>query len=139
VTGESHASETSFEGLLARFITDPGWLHSDNSIRADAFIPPKDLNLSVTSHMGIEEKHLWEIGVGVAAQVARSRSPTCRLVGRGDISCSDVRSQSLLVQAAPLPENPNHVHISGWPEKPHRKRIAQELAKRARFQPTPSG
>ena len=42
--------------LLARFITDKDWFRADLTIRQDAFIPPKDLQLSVTRHLNLSEQ-----------------------------------------------------------------------------------
>jgi hypothetical protein len=120
---------------LARFITKHWWVRPDGSIQSDAFIPPKDLNLSVTRHLSLSEERLWAIGKKVVDAIAEKCS--AQLVGRADISAHDVARHALTVEAAPLPENPNHAHIKGWPDKPARKSIAQQLAKAAKFEPSP--
>jgi hypothetical protein len=120
---------------LARFITKHWWVRSDGSIQSDAFFPPKDLNLSVTRHLSLAEESLWILGQKVVDTI--SEKCPARLYGRADISADDVARQALTVEAAPLAENPNHAHITGWPDKPARKSIAQQLAKAAMFVASP--
>ncbi len=120
------------EELLARFITKEFWVREDKSIRPDAFVPPKDLNLSVTRHSGMPEEILWKIGHSVADMISTKRRGS--LYGRADITTSEVVRHTLAVEAAPLPENANHTHITGWPkDKPTQKHIAQRLAEAAKF------
>jgi hypothetical protein len=116
---------------LARFITRERWLREDKSISPDAFIPPRDLNLSVTRHLSLAEESLWVLGQKVVDTI--SEKCAAGLYGRADISADDVVRQALRVEAAPLAENPNHAHITGWPDKPARKNIAQRLAAAAQF------
>ena len=43
-------------------------------------------------------------------------------------------TQGLSVEAAPLPANPNHANVTGWPREKHeQKHRAMELANRAVF------
>ena len=112
--------------LLARFVMVDRWVRADQTIRPDAFIPPKDLNLSVTRHLTLSQDELWAIGQAVANAVARQ--PGAVLHGRADIRTRDALQQNLRVEAASLPENRNHAHITGWPEKAAQKSIAQQLA-----------
>ena len=113
--------------LLARFITVKRWLRSDRTVRQDAFIPPKDLQLSVTRHMKLSAQELWAVGQRVVDQLTgRSSALLC---GRADLHVHQVSSRELNTEAAPLVDNPNHAHITGWPaEKPAQKILAQELA-----------
>ena len=113
--------------LLARFVTVDKWLRADRTLRQDAFIPPRDLQLSVTRHINLSEADLWSIGQRVADQVAKT--PKAPLHGRADIRARQVSAQKLITEAAPVPDNRNHAHLTGWPnEKPAQKIIAQELA-----------
>jgi len=112
---------------VARFVTVGKWIRADQTIRQDAFVPPKDLELSVTRHLKLSEDELWNIGQKVAEEVGQKRSAT--LHGRADITASQVFQQNLKAEAAPRPANPNHAHITGWPSgKSEQKNIAQELA-----------
>jgi hypothetical protein len=120
---------------LARFITVNRWLRDDKSIRPEAFMPPRDLNLSVTRHLGLSEEALWRHGQEVADAVSKTRS--AGLFGRADVTAAEVIRQTLKVEAYPLPENANHAHINGWPDKPAQKSIAQRLAEAAKYEPNP--
>ena len=92
-------------------------------MRPDAFMPPKDLNLSVTRHLDLSEPGIWEIGQAVAA--ARDLD----LFGRADVVVRSVASIGLSAELAPIPENQNHAHVTGWPsDKPLQKTLALQLA-----------
>ena len=109
--------------ILARFVMCRDWVRSDGTVRPDAFIPPRDLNLSTTRHLELTESGLWKIGVTVAAE------RDLELVGRADLTVRGVTSVGLAAEAAPIPENPNHAHVTGWPQdKPARKSLAHQLA-----------
>jgi hypothetical protein len=113
--------------LLARFITASRWIRPDDTIRQDAFIPPRDLQLSVTRHDDLSENELWAIGDDVAKKVLQNELATAH--GRADVQLQHVLQQKLWAELAPIPGNPNHVHIVGWPEeKSARKNRAQQLA-----------
>jgi hypothetical protein len=122
--------------LLARFILNKRWIRrTDSTPRPDAFIPPSDLNLSVTRHKGLSEKDIWRLGKNIADTVAQKRV-NVKLEGRADLQVNDVHNHTLNVEAHPLPENANHAHITGWPlDKPKQKSIAQELAAIAQYKP----
>ncbi|MFZ2629489.1 MAG: hypothetical protein WAX67_11505, partial [Rugosibacter sp.] len=100
------------------------WIrNSDNTVKPDAFIPYPHPDLSVTRHINLSEEVLWKIGQDVAD--ARSAN----LYGRADIYASTARRQNLRISAAPVPNNPNHTNIDGWPaDKPAQKMIALQLA-----------
>ncbi len=109
--------------LLARFVMVREWIRADGTVRPDAFIPPKDLNLSTTRHGTLQPSSLWEIGQSVARQFVRD------LIGRADVIARNVKIVGLHPEPAPLPENPNHAHVAGWPtDKPSQKILAQQLA-----------
>jgi hypothetical protein len=128
--------EVSPDEILARFIKSRHWIRSsDNSVKPDAFIPPQDMNLSVTRHIGLSEEQLWTAGRDVVAKLAE-KTPA-ELVGRADFA-AHATPAPLHVQAAGIPDNPNHAHVSGWPsDKPSQKNIAQRLAALAAFVPFP--
>jgi hypothetical protein len=51
------------------------------------------------------------------------------LLGRADIAVHSVRAVGLSAESAPLPRNPNHAHVIGWPpDKPSQKSLAHQLA-----------
>lgn len=120
--------------LLARYITSSRWFRQqDQTVKQDAFIPPENpLELSVTRHSTLIEDDIWRIGRSVAGGMGRN------LHGRADIKTDCVIEQRLSVIPHPVPDNPNHANIVGWPlEKNERKMRALELAKAARFVPNP--
>jgi len=124
--------QVAADELLARFVAVEKWIRADNTIRQDAFIPPRDLNLSVTRHRLLSEEQLWEIGQTVANAV--SQKQPARLFGRADVSVAAVAKTALRAEAVPVAANPNHAHIIGWPQdKPKQKFIAQQLAAAATF------
>jgi hypothetical protein len=124
----------SAEEWLARFIVFSGWIRSSNqTVKSDAFIPPPNLDLSVTRHKGLPEEALW----GIGQQVANARP--AMLYGRADVTAAEVRRHKLEVEPRPVPENLNHASIIGWPaDKPAQKSFAQELAAAARFVAKPA-
>lgn len=122
--------------LLARYVTHKSqYRPSDGTVRQNLFIPPPDLELSVTRHRDVTENEVWQVGHDVARELKRA------LIGRADIQSRACELESLHVEADPLPENPNHAHIVGWPEqKDERKAIASELAASAgKMIPLPTG
>jgi hypothetical protein len=116
--------------MLARFVLEKSWIRKDNTIKQDAFVPPRDLQLSVTRHVGISAEQLNETGRTVAAK------RTLLFCGRADIQARMVVKNALKAVAWPLDDNANHAHIIGWPtDKASQKTIAQELAAAAKFAP----
>lgn len=128
---EPAGSPLSDDEVLARFVLKKEWLRKvDDTIKQDAFIPPKDLQLSVTRHAGISTGQLIEIGKAVAAETS------LEFLGRADIKTRAVIKNALKAVAWPLAKNQNHAHVIGWPaDKEARKTIAQELAASAKFVP----
>ena len=129
---ESAGNPLSAEEILARFIMRRDWIRkADNTVKQDAFIPPTDLELSVTRHQGISVDELNQFGKAVANQRA------LEFHGRADIETKDVIKNGVKAVAWPLADNGNHAHIVGWPsEKESRKTIAQELAASSKFVPS---
>jgi hypothetical protein len=116
--------------LLARYITFSRWFRKqDLTVKQEAFLPPKDpFELSITRHGGLTEDDIWGIGRGIARRISRT------LHGRADVETGHVIAQRLSVVLQPVPDNPNHANIVGWPlEKDARKMCALEIANVARF------
>lgn len=112
--------------LLARFVLFSRWIRSDQTVRADAFIPWPWPELSVTRHHGLSESELWQLGQAVAEQ----RPAT--LYGRSDVVAAEVMQRSLRIEPTRAPKN--HANIVGWPaDKPMQKMIAQEIAATAKY------
>lgn len=105
---------------LARFIVFSNeFRKGDKSIKPKAFMPYSRVELSVNRHRDSNEPELWTIGERVAKDRKRS------LYGRSDIVASACRVASLEVEARPLPGNPNHADVTGYPPK---KEDQQSLA-----------
>jgi hypothetical protein len=108
---------------LARFILKRSHLRQDRTVKPDAFIPYPRSELSVTRHLLLSETELWQFGRDVAREIGKP------LLARADVQAFVFQRPELRVVAAPLPENPNHANVVGWPaEKPAQKSIAQEIA-----------
>jgi hypothetical protein len=72
----------------------------------------------------------------IGQEIAKTRPAT--LYGRADLSAGKVRRQPLQVVARPVPGNPIHACIVGWPaDKPAQKIVAQQLAVCAQYRDTP--
>lgn len=116
---------------LARFVLFDGHVRkSDRTLRAEAFLPYKHVELSVTRHRDLKEGELWALGEAVAHRRERP------LTGRGDILARTARSNSLDVvpHEGPGKGDRNHANIINWPpEKPAQMVRALELAASATF------
>jgi hypothetical protein len=114
--------------LLARFILQSNHRRADGTVKPDAFIPFPLPDFSVTRHIGLSEAQLWSAGQTVAYQVSKP------LYGRADLRVEAFTSVALTVLQDPIPGNPNHANVIGWPlEKPAQKSKAQEIASKAVF------
>ena len=118
--------------LLARFIIHRSHVRSDGTVKPDAFIPYKQMEMSVTRHRELPENELW----GAGELVAQKRGKT--LVGRADNQAVTYRNCGLRVVPTPLNDNANHADVIDWPaEKSDQKALALEIAKEARFESIP--
>lgn len=130
VTGSDHSAITQDAipdiELLARFVLFDAHIRASGEVKPDAFIPHPYAELSVTRHATLSSAELWTRGEAVATQRGRP------LRARADVSAGAVRATGLEVQSDPVPENPEHALILGWPSgKPAQKIQAQLLAKLA--------
>lgn len=123
------------EEIVARYVLQSSHVRrSDRSLKPDAFMPHPHADLSVTRHYRATEDELWLVGESVALKRGRT------LYGRGDFAAASCRAVGLGVEAAPLPDNPNHANVLGWPvEKPLQKIMAQQIAAVATFAESPTG
>ena len=127
--GERPVADTEW---LARYILRHEYVRSDGSLRPDPFIPYKQVELSVTRHLGLDEREIWEAGQSVAAATATA------LHGRADVQAHVFARQRLQVLPKPLGGNLNHADVVGWPaDKPAQKEIALLIARAARFTAKP--
>jgi hypothetical protein len=121
--------DVSPDEALARYVMHSSHIRRSNqTIKADAFMPHPHRQLSVTRHLAATESELWLFGEQVAAVTGKT------LHGRGDIRVAVCLAQKLVVDAAPTEANPNHADVSGWPDdKAAQKIIALEIAAAAVF------
>jgi hypothetical protein len=125
--------------LLARYIFHSGYIRSsDKTVKQNAFIPPNNLELSVTRHINFTEDDIWSMGKNAATH---RKLP---LYGRADVKTEYVKKQNLEVRPQPIRnhpdvgDNPNHANIVNWPlEKNDRKMIALEIANASHFTANP--
>jgi hypothetical protein len=122
---------------LARFILFRKHIRHDSdgiTVKADAFIPPPSLELSVTRHDHLTDSDLWRIGRDIASNRQVSSGQMVALRGRANVQANVVTRQGLKTVPDPLKSNPWHANVTGWPEKkPAQKNIAEKLAASARF------
>ncbi len=124
--GDSHPTLEEDE-WLARFILNRRHLRADGTVRREAFVPYKWVELSVTRHLDWDHEKIWKVGNNVATQTGRT------LQGRADVQVSTFSRQRLRVVAAPEASNPNHANVLCWPnDKQAQMEIALEIAREAR-------
>ena len=121
--------------FLTRFIVRHDWVRKkDNHIYPAAFMPPKNLKLSVTRLLHISQKDIWNLGQQVVQRRQIIERQQFRLYGRADIEALNVRNQNLDIEPQPQLDNPNHANIINWPESKDKQNIiAMEIAVSARF------
>jgi hypothetical protein len=105
------------------------------------FVPHPHEELSVTRDRDATEDEVWNAGFEVARQRSESGPRTFTLHGRGDALAATYHDQNLQTLPDPVPGNPNHVNVTGWPkdDKAKQKLIALEIAKVAKFVPVKDG
>ncbi len=101
--------EVTADEIVTRYLMYSKWFRSDQTIKHDAFMPPGDLEFSVTRLAQALEIELWRIGSDVAGDSGRT------LHGRVDVLVPIFSNQRLTVSADPLAKNPNHAKVTGWP------------------------
>lgn len=104
----AHVPPVASDERLARFIYQSKHIrNSDNTVKQDAFIPHPHTELSLTRHILATTEEIWTVG----EQIAGNRT----FYGRADVSVSAFNDEGLPVEAAPIPENPNHANAIKWP------------------------
>lgn len=124
------------ETLTRYLISKSHFRKSSQTVKPDAFVPHPHGELSTTRLLSITDEEIWAVGEDVAV----SMDPPRRLYGRSDVLASTFLGQGLKTIASPLPDNQNHADVTDWPknDKPAQKLIAQEIAKAASFESSPS-
>lgn len=123
------------EELLARFVLTKRHITRDGVVlKAEALLPYKWVELSVSRHRGLDEAELWTLGQEVARERSKSEAREIPLLGRADFGARTARRQKLDVLPAEPPRN--HANVVAWPEeKSAQMSLAQELAAKSRFVP----
>ncbi len=114
---------------LARFIFHTRYVRQDKTIRPEAFLPFRFVELSVTRHRDLDEVGLWTRGREV--EVIRNLT----LQGRADVGADACRIAKLDVLPAEGPGigGINHANVTGWPsEKAAQMALAMSLAEAAK-------
>lgn len=113
--------------LLARYVMQSGLFRKiDGTVKPELFMPHPYQDLSVTRHRDATLTELQAVGVHIAEERKRT------LYGRADIRTIDCNIGKVKVVEDPLPENPNHADIRGFPsEKADQKAIALKLVEAA--------
>lgn len=116
------------EESLARFIMVSRNIRADGTVKPEAFVPYKHVELSVTRHHGWTESMMWASGQRVAEERGKP------LQGRADFNVDDALKVELRVLKAPLEGNPNHADVVDWPpEKAAQKLKAIKIAEHSAF------
>ncbi len=109
--------------FVTRYLMFSKWYRADQSIKHEAFIPPDDLEFSVTRLLQASDPELWDVGRRVAIESRRN------LHGRADLSVQAFVGRQLSVQSDATPNNPNHAKVTGWPaDKGRQLLLAKQLA-----------
>ena len=114
---------------LSRFIVSSRHIrNSDETVKADAFVPHPYEELSVNRDKQATDEETWGVGYVVALKLGRT------LYGRADALAATYTSLQLTTIAAPIPDNPNHVNVCNWPPgKPEQILKAKEIAEKAKL------
>lgn len=114
---------------LSRFVVSSRHIRKSNeTVKADAFVPHPYEELSVNRDREATDEETWQAGIVVAQKLRRA------LHGRADVLAATYQSQQLTTVAAPLSDNPNHANVCKWPPgKPEQILKAKEIAEKAKF------
>lgn len=108
---------------ISRYIFNKRHYNQQN-VKQAAFIPPRNLALSIYRVDGLTSDQIWAIGEEYV--VPKRGLP---ILARADLNVEDIKSSSQVsINPKPTP-HPRHADIIGWPsEKSEQKLIASELA-----------
>lgn len=106
----NHVPEVDRSETLSRFVVSGRHIRNSNeTVKADAFVPHPHEELSVNRDKDASSEETWNAGYGVADKLKRT------LHGRADALAATFHSQQLTTVAAPIADNPNHVNVCNWP------------------------
>lgn len=125
------------EEKLARFVFSRNHVRSNGSVKGDAFMPPPDLQMSVTRHIGFSELQIWNAGQSAADEINSKRAPDKKITLRGRADFLVKHAQVSGLEVVDFEPPPNHAHVQGWPGKEDVKAVALLLAAESKWQPVP--
>jgi len=132
VLDEKNIPAVELDEIVARYLQSKRNIRADKSIKPDEFVPFSQVARSVNRHRDCSEDEIWQFGRQVAAQTSTP------LLGRTDVLVSHCTIGELSVKAAPVPGNPNHADIVGYPSaKSDQKALALKIAANASDQILP--
>ncbi|MBD3287590.1 hypothetical protein GF337_02200 [candidate division KSB1 bacterium] len=113
---------------LGRFILNKRYIRSsNNTVKLAAFMPARDLDLSVYRTKGLNEESIWKLAID---NIISKMSEPKTLHGRAEITPSIVYSNNLEIDPNNIPQR--HANITKWPAENHeQKMIAMNLAQEA--------
>ncbi len=113
---------------ISRFLVPDHFKKLNMEVKAAAFLPPKDLQMSVYQTTTLDDPAVWHIGKKF---VEAKRKDGKSIEARADLFAIDIRHQSLDIVSSPTPHK-LHAHIIAWSlEKSSHRLKAAELALRA--------
>jgi len=103
--------------LLNRFLTHKNQFAASR-VKSSAFLPPKNLKLSVFLTAGLTIQQIWSLG---------EKHLAVTIYGRAELTITDVAAVGLKVDVNNKPER--HANLIGWPtRKSEQKLWALKLA-----------
>ncbi len=119
---------------LARYIVQSNHFASTTKrVKHYAFMPPRDLRLSVFLVGGLLAEDIWSMGYGYVAQPQEKT-----LYAWAELPTSAPAQVGLTLD--PDDDPPGHANITGWPNEKHTQMShAQELADRSTLRLPESG
>ena len=113
--------------IISRFYFNKKNIRSDNTVKPNEFMPPKNGRMSVYRVSGLDDKDIWEIGK-TFVQAERGLP----IIGRGDLNAVDIYDLDLTISPTELP-HPRHANVEGWELNTEKDRLkALKLAAVAR-------
>lgn len=110
--------EVGLEERISRFLLDKRLIRSSNqTVKFNAFMPPRSGKLSVYRTSNLAEADIWEIGQDFVA-TPREKD----LTGRADLKCGHITEAGLAVLQETTP-HPLHADIVGWSMESEKDRL----------------
>lgn len=121
---------------ISRFLLSKRWFSKEKqSVKFNAFMPPKNLELSVACTESMQEEAVWSIG----RKVVTLHPGDVTLYGRADFGAKTIREQDLQIKRDDQPFE-GHANVFGWPanDESAQQMKALELAASSKLMLHPS-